>query len=109
MPDKNEPLDNLEIERRENAEEPAPAPKASETPWEKIKAAFQQTRAPSQTTKTAARHELGKDRTKSLVLLVGAVVGMVLMFLGVFSSPQRPPNADSRRAMPDLGRRRTPG
>ena len=109
MPDKNEPLDNLETARSENAEEPAPTPKASETPWEKIKAAFQQTRAPSRTTKTPARQELGKDRTKSLVLLVGALVGMVLMFLGVFSSPQRPRNADSRRAMPGLGMRTTPG
>lgn len=109
MPDKNDPLDNLEIGRKENVEEPLPAPKEPQTPWERIKAVLRQARGPSQVAKTPARHEMGKDRTKSLILLVGAVVGMVLMFLGVFSSPQRPRSADSRRAMSDLGRRTTPG
>jgi hypothetical protein len=109
MPDKNDPLDNLEIGRKENLEEPLPAPKEPQTPWEKIKAVLRQAGGPSQAARTPARHEMGKDRTKSLIVLAGAVVGMVLMFLGVFSSPQRPRSADSRRVMSDLGRRTTPG
>ena len=109
MPDKNDPLDSLEIGRRENPEEPLPAPKEPETPWERIKAMLRQARGPSQAARIPARHEMGKDRTKSLILLVGAAVGMVLMFLGVFSSPQRPRSAGSRRVMSDLGRRTTPG
>jgi len=109
MADKNEPLDNLEIGRRENIEEPLPAPKEPQTPWERIKAVLREARGPSQAANPPARREMGKDRTKSLILLVGAVVGMILMFLGVFSSPQRPRSVDSRRAMSDLGRRTTPG
>ena len=52
---------------------------------------------------------MSKDQTKSLVLLAGAAVGMVLLFLGVFSSPQKPQKIEGRRVTPDLGRRVTPG
>jgi len=109
MSDKGEPLDKLEVERGENAEAPVPAPEEPQTPWERIKIAFKHARRTSQSVKSPTRREMGKDRTKSLVLLVGAAIGMVLMFLGVFSSPQKPQNAQSRRVSPDLGRRTTPG
>jgi hypothetical protein len=109
MSDKSEPLDNLEGEREGKAEEPSLEPEEPQTPWERIKTALRQARRTSQAIKTPARREMGKDRTKSLVLLVGGATGMVLMFLGVFSSPQKPQNAQSRRVSPDLGRRTTPG
>lgn len=109
MSDKSEPLEKLETERRENVEELAPETEEPQTPWERIKMAFRQARRTSQSVKSPARREMGKDRTKSLILLAGAAIGMVLMFLGVFSSPQKPQNAQSRRVTPDLGRRTTPG
>ncbi len=109
MPDKSEPLENLEVEPSENAEEPAPVPEAPQTPWERIKAAFRQAQRKPQATKSSALSEMKKDRTKSLVVLVGAAIGMVLMFLGVFSSPQKPQRIESRHVTPDLGRRTTPG
>ncbi len=109
MPDKSEPLENLEVAPSEKAEEPAPVSEAPQTPWERIKAAFRQTRRRPQAAKSPALSEMKKDKTKSLVVLVGAAIGMVLMFLGVFSSPQRPQRVESRRVAPDLGRRTTPG
>lgn len=109
MSHRSEPLENLEIEHGENAGKLEPVPEEPRTPWERIKAALRQARRTSQATKSPARREMGKDRTKSLVLLVGAAIGMVLMFLGVFSSPQKPQRVGSRRAAPDLGRRATPG
>jgi hypothetical protein len=109
MPDKNEPLENLEVEPKENAGEPRPISEGPQTPWERIKAAVRRGRRTSQVAKTPARREMGKDRTKSLVVLAGAAIGMVLMFLGVFSSPQKPQRVESRHVTPDLGRRTTPG
>jgi hypothetical protein len=109
MADKSEQLKDLEVERGANAEEPVLEPEGPQTPWERIKIAFKHARRTSQSAKSPSRREMGKDRTKSLVLLVGAAFGMVLMFLGVFSSPQKPQNAQSRRVSPDLGRRTTPG
>ncbi|PYV20075.1 MAG: hypothetical protein DMG27_23940, partial [Acidobacteria bacterium] len=105
----SEPQEKLEIEREVSAEEPEAAPEQPQTPWERIKAALRQTRETPQMRKIPARREMGKDRTKSLVLLAGAAIGVVLMFLGVFSSPQKPQTAQSRRTTPDLGRRTTPG
>lgn len=109
MPDKSEPLNNLETEPSEKIAEPEPVPEAPPTPWERIKAAFRQPRRTSQAAKSPARREMGKDRTRSLVVLLGAAIGMVLMFLGVFSTPQKPHRVESRRVTPDLGRRTTPG
>ncbi|PYU22997.1 MAG: hypothetical protein DMG30_13130 [Acidobacteria bacterium] len=57
-----------------------------------------------------SRRELGRDKSRSLFLLAGAAIALLLLFLGVFSSSNtkkatsgRPPGA------PDLGRRMTPG
>src|SRR5262249_42697519 len=50
------------------------------------------------------KHELAKDRTRSLVLLIGGSVGAVLLFLGVFSTPQLPPaQSTSGRPIANLG------
>lgn len=57
------------------------------------------------------RRELGRDRSRSLFLLAGAAIAVLLLFLGVFSSSHttRKP-ADARPPVtPDLGRRVTPG
>jgi len=50
------------------------------------------------------KQELAKDRTRSLVLLIGGSVGAVLLFLGVFSTPPLPPpQSTNGRAVPSLG------
>jgi hypothetical protein len=57
------------------------------------------------------QQQKGRDRSKSLFLLVGAAIAMLLLFLGVFSSPNatKNPAAGRRPGTPDLGRRETPG
>src|SRR6266853_5264501 len=57
------------------------------------------------------RRELGRDRSRSLFLLAGAAITVLLVFLGVFSSSNTAKKStDARRVgAPDLGRRVTPG
>src|SRR5882724_7390517 len=57
------------------------------------------------------RRELGRDRSRSLFLLAGAAIAILLVFLGVFSSSNTArKSTDARRVgAPDLGRRVTPG
>ena len=55
MSDKSEPLEELEVERRENTEESAPELEEPRTPWERIKMAFRQARRSSQSAKSSAR------------------------------------------------------
>lgn len=59
--------------------------------------------------RNASRSEKGRDRSRSLFLLAGAAIGVLLLFLGVFSSPRtrQGPGPAQRRA-PDLGRRVAP-
>jgi hypothetical protein len=111
MAEPNDPLKDLEIEHADTTEEPGlpveePEP---QTPLDRLKKAFAQARRRAQPGNSPARKEMGKDQTKSLVLLAGAAVGMVLLFLGVFSSPQKQQKIEGRRVAPDLGRRVTPG
>src|SRR5215472_14336768 len=111
MAERNDPLEDVEIRHGDNAEEvglPVEEPQP-QTPLDRIRKAFAQARRRPQAGKSTARKEMGKDQTKSLVLLAGAAVGMVLLFLGVFSSPQKPQKIEGRRVTPDLGRRATPG
>jgi hypothetical protein len=58
-----------------------------------------------------SRRELGRDRSRSLFLLLGAAVGVLLLFLGVFSSPnkEKRPEETRRVGTPNLGRKVTPG
>ena len=46
-----------------------------------------------------------------MLVLGGSAVLMLLLFLGIFSSPQRAKKAETgrRQGAPDLGRRTTPG
>jgi len=55
------------------------------------------------------RRELGRDRSRSLFLLAGAAIAVLLLFLGVFSSSNTKKTASARPlGTPDLGRRITP-
>jgi hypothetical protein len=69
---------------------------------ERIRKLFQNTERSG----SKPRKELAKDRTHSLALLIGGTVGAVLLFIGVFSTPTRPPaDQSSRRPTPNLGGR----
>ena len=77
--------------------------------WREIfRQAFDKARREHQVTN---RRELGRDRSRSLFLLAGAAIAVLLVFLGVFSSSNTArKSTDARRAgAPDLGRRETPG
>lgn len=56
------------------------------------------------------RRELGRDRSRSLFLLAGASIAVLLVFLGVFSrsNTARKSTVARRVGTPDLGRRETP-
>jgi len=57
------------------------------------------------------RSELSRDKSKSLSVLVGAGVAMILIFFGLFSSPKSraPLPGESARGNPSLGRKAAPG
>jgi len=57
------------------------------------------------------RSGLGRDHSRSLFLLAGAAIAVLLLFLGVFSSPNRArKSAKARpRGTANLGQRATPG
>jgi hypothetical protein len=61
--------------------------------------------------RVANRRELGRDRSRSLFLLAGAAIAVLLLFLGVFSSSNTArKTAEVRRpGTPDLGHRMTRG
>jgi hypothetical protein len=72
-----------------------------------IRQAFEKARQTQQPRTT--RRELSKDKSKSLLVLGGAAVAMFLLFLGIFSSPQKAKRTEGQAGAPDLGRRTTPG
>jgi hypothetical protein len=72
-----------------------------------IRQAFDKARQTQQPRTT--RRELSKDKSKSLLVLGGAAVAMLLLFLGIFSSPQKAKRTAGQAGAPDLGRRITPG
>lgn len=76
--------------------------------WREIfRQAFDKARREQQ---PVSRRELGRDRSRSLFLLAGAAIAVVLLFLGVFSSSNTKKTANVRSpGTPDLGRRLTPG
>jgi hypothetical protein len=56
-------------------------------------------------TKPGTKTDQKKDRTGSMALLIGGVVGAMLLFVGVFSTPPRPLTREpGGRAAPNLGR-----
>jgi hypothetical protein len=61
--------------------------------------------------KPESRRELGRDKSKSLFLLVGACVAVLLLFFGVFSHPKQKIAlpGENPRGEASLGRKVTPG
>lgn len=58
-----------------------------------------------------SRRDLSRDKSKSLLLLAGASVALLLVFFGVFSSPKTraPLPGQTARGAPSLGQKTTPG
>jgi type IV secretory pathway VirB10-like protein len=58
-----------------------------------------------------SRQELGRDKSKSLFLLAGVCVALLLLFLGVFSRPKQKISlpGENPRGEASLGRKVTPG
>src|SRR5258707_12921850 len=93
------------------AEEPSiHETKVSSPPgWREIfRQAFDKARREQRVTN---RRDLGRDRSRSLFLLAGAAIAVLLLFLGVFSSSNNAKKATGGRQLgtPDLGRRVTLG
>lgn len=59
----------------------------------------------------ASRRELSRDKSKSLFVLVGVSIALILIFFGVFSSPKTrvPLPGETARGALSLGRKVTPG
>jgi hypothetical protein len=55
------------------------------------------------------RRDLGRDRSRSLFLLAGGAIALLLLFLGVFSSTRTKSSNGRPPGTPDLGRRKMPG
>src|SRR5258708_16933967 len=62
-------------------------------------------------TPVASRRELGRDKSKSLFVAVGASVVLLLFFFGVFSNPKSrtPLPGETARGGPSVGRKVAPG
>jgi type IV secretory pathway VirB10-like protein len=58
-----------------------------------------------------SRRELSRDKSKSFLLLAGATIALLLIVLGVFSSPKTraPLPGETARGAPSLGRKTAPG
>ena len=79
------------------------------SPLQKVRALLDSARRSQPS--VASRRELGRDKSKSLFVLVGASVALLLLFLGVFSSPKNrgPLPGETARGGPSLGRKVAPG
>ena len=68
-------------------------------------------RARRQQKPAAGRQELGRDKSKAFLLLVGAGIALLLLFFGVFSAPKKhtPLPGETPHGEPSLGRKVTPG
>jgi len=88
----------------------APTEEGPSRNWREIfRTAFDKARR--QQKPVSGRQELGRDKSKSLFLLVGVCVALLLLFFGVFSSPNKrsPLPGENPRGQPSLGRKITPG
>ena len=76
---------------------------------EAFRVALQQARR--QRKPTAGREELGRDKTKSLAVLVGGSILLLVLFFGLFSSSRKPNplGGENHKGQPNLGHKTTPG
>ena len=90
-------------------EEPAPQEPVRGNWREAFVSAFQKAR--QQQKPTESRQELGRDKSKSLFVLVGVCVVLLLIFFAVFSHPKKkiPLPGENPRGEASLGRKVTPG
>src|SRR5271169_2385390 len=90
-------------------EESAPEETGKGNWREAFRAAFD--RARRQQKPAESRQELGRDKSKSLFLLVGVCVALLLLFFGVFSHPRKKIAlpGENPRGEASLGRKVTPG
>lgn len=91
-------------------DEPAIEPSAERqqrSGWEIFRQAFDRARREQ---RAVSKSDKGRDRSRSLFLLAGGAIAVMLLFLVVFSSPNAARKAQiTRRTTPDLGRRAAPG
>jgi len=101
---------NRDIPAEEDSVAQAPSVETAARPgWREIfRQAFDKARRDKPPTN---RSGLGRDRSRSLFLLAGAAIAVLLLFLGVFSSPNNSRKRGNARPVgtPDLGQRATPG
>jgi hypothetical protein len=90
-----------------NDEQPEKPP----TPLERILQSLRKAQPASNPPSSGGRRDLGKDKSKSLYVLVAAGIAVILFLLMYLSSPQKPNQGQtpSHRGKPDLGQRTTPG
>src|SRR5271169_6853181 len=90
-------------------EEPTPEETGKGNWREAFRAAFD--RARRQQKPAESRQELGRDKSKSLFLLVGVCVALLLLFLAIFSRPKQKISlpGENARGEASLGRKVTPG
>src|SRR6516162_4271078 len=90
-------------------EEPTPQEPVRGNWREAFVAAFQKAR--QQQKPTESRQELGRDKSKSLFLLVGVCVVLLLIFFAVFSHPKEkvPLPGENPHGQASLGRKVAPG
>ena len=75
-----------------------------------LRAALRKFFSSSQPGAAVRKRDLKLDRTRSLLLLIGGIVGAVLLFVGVFSTPPAPLGTRERAPVrPNLGHRELAG
>lgn len=86
-------------------------PEKPPTPLERILQSLRKAQPASNPPASGGRRDLGKDKSKSLYVLVAAGIAVILFLLMYLSSPQKPNlgQTPSHRGKPDLGQRTTPG
>ena len=86
-------------------------PEKPPTPLERILQSLRKAQPASNPPASGGRRDLGKDKSKSLYVLVAAGIAVILFLLMYLSSPQKPNQGQtpSHRGKPDLGQRTTPG